>query len=250
MTHIRTMGRTHMRCIPVTLLLACLLAACTAEEPPADQGTVPGASTAPQPGAEPAPGAAQVQPPSTAVATPVIADAPGTTLESLPSSRELEVTVEGQTELRPATLFKSPQGYAIYVLPQLVMTQEEPCCDLAYAGVDDGFFMRIERIDPGVDIATLRGDMELALSSVGAAQDVAPGDIATTGFGTPGSAQPELFMRARGDGVSLLMLVARIDGGRYRVTLHLPHREAAEGIEPSLWAMLGSLRTTGPRPSR
>lgn len=54
-------------------------------------------------------------------------------------------------------------------------------------------------------------------------------------------------MRASGDAVGMVMLVARIDGGRYQVTLHLPHREAVEGIEPGMWAMLGSVRTTGPR---
>jgi hypothetical protein len=248
MTHIGTTGRARMHPrIPATLLLACLLTACGADRPPAIHDTAPGTSPLAQPDATTAPPASEAQAPPVAGPGSSLEDAPGTPLESLPRSRELEVTVEGQTELRPATLFTSPQGYAIYVLPQLVMTQEEPCCDLAYAKVDDGFFMRIERIDAAADIATLRGDMELGLSSVGAATVVAPGEIATPGFGA-GSGTAELFMRARGEGVSLLMLVARIDGGRYRVTMHLPHREAAEGIEPSLWAMLGSLRTTGPRP--
>lgn len=163
---------------------------------------------------------------------------------SLPATRQLEVHVEGQRELREATLFQSPQGYAIYVLPQLAMTPEEPCCDLAYARVDDGFFMRIERIDGGADMQALAGDMRLALSSVGAAQD------ADVGAWLPGDAgiEIELSMRAAGEGVSMAMLVMRLDGGRYRVTQHLPHREAMEGIAPSFWAMLGSLRTTGPRP--
>ena len=139
--------------------------------------------------------------------------------DTLPPTRSLDVSVEGQTEAREARLFKSPQGYAIYVLPQLEMTPEEPCCDLAYARVDDGFFMRIERIDDAAD-----------------------------GFAGPGvDVDVELSMRATGDGVSMVMLVARIDGGRYRVTQHLPHREALEGIPASMWAMLGSLRTTGPR---
>ena len=167
-----------------------------------------------------------------------------TSLEDLPATRTLQVTVEGQSEAREARLFQSPQGYAIYVLPQLVMTPEEPCCDLAYARVDDGFFMRIERIDDGADVQALAGDMRLALSSVGAAQD------ADVGAYLPGDAgiEIELSMRAVGEGVSTAMLVMRLDGGRYRVTQHLPHREGMEGIAPSFWAMLGSLRTTEPRP--
>lgn len=157
----------------------------------------------------------------------------------------LEVTVEGQVELRDARLFESPQGYAIYVLPQLTMTQEEPCCDLAWATVDDGFYMRIERIAPDLPVLQLEEDMALALSAIGPAQTVPAGQIPL-----PRSHNVELAMRARGNGVTGTMLVAGIDGGRYRITLHMPHREAAEGIGPSMWAMLSSLRTTASRPAR
>ncbi|MBB6599058.1 hypothetical protein [Luteimonas sp. MC1825] len=166
-----------------------------------------------------------------------------TPIDSLAPTRQLDVTVEGQREAREARLFKSPQGYAIYVLPQLEMTPEEPCCDLAYARVDDGFFMRIERIDDALDLATLRENMQLALSSVGQAEEAG----VQAYFPPEARAEVELSMRAVGDGVSMTMLVARIDGGRYRVTQHLPHREALEGIPPSFRAMLGSLRTTAPK---
>lgn len=216
---------------PAALLLAGLLAGCGVDSP------VPDGQDAPAP----EPPAAQEPAPST---DPAIADEPAFPTSPLPPTRELEVTVEGQAELREATLFQSPQGYAIYVLPQLTMTPEEPCCDIAWARVDDGFFMRVERIDAGRDLATLREDMELALSNVGEAEEVPPERISAAQF-----RDAELFMRAAGEGISSYMLVARIDGGRYRVTLHLPHREALKGIAPSMWAMLGSLRTTGPRPT-
>lgn len=214
---------------PASLLLAGLLAACGTESPAPDRKDAP----TPEPPAEQEPAPSH---------DPAIADGPAFPTEPLAPTRKLEVTVEGQAELREATLFESPQGYAIYVLPQLTMTPEEPCCDIAWARVDDGFFMRIERIDPGQDLATLRENIELALSSVGEAETVPPERISAARF-----RDAELFMRARGDGISSTMLVARIDGGRYRITLHLPHREALEGIAPSMWAMLGSLRTTGPR---
>lgn len=212
-----------------SVLLAGLLAACGAE-PPA-------------PGREDAP-ASEIQA-AREPSRPPASDAPDSPpADPLPPTRELEVTVEGQTELREATLFESPQGYAIYVLPQLTMTQEEPCCDIAWARVDDGFFLRIERIDPDQDLAVLRENIELALSSVGEPEEVPPG-----GIGAERLRDAELSVRAVGEGISSYMLVARIDGGRYRITMHLPHREALEGIAPSMWAMLGSLRTTGPRPT-
>lgn len=220
-----------------------LLAACGAQE--ATDPQRPGADAS-----KPADTSASVSPRESVATVPAGRPTPDggpgvafTPIDALPPTRTLEVTVEGQREAREARLFRSPQGYAIYVLPQLAMTPEEPCCDLAYARVDDGFFMRIERIDEAMDLATLRADMQLALSSVGPA-DEADGHAYVAA--QPGTAV-ELALRAMGDGVSLVMLVARIDGGRYRVTLHLPHREALEGIAPSFRAMLGSLRTTGPR---
>lgn len=218
------------------LALGSLLVACGegAPGPEAAPSPAPETQAATAPDGPGVPPAETQQPP---------ADGPYTRAADLPPARELEVTVEGQTELRAATLFESPQAYAIYVLPQLVMTPEEPCCDMAYARVDGDFFMRIERIDPGLDPATLRENMALALSAVGEPEPL-PADQVPL----PGARDIELAGRARGDGVSMTMLIARIDGGRYRVTLHLPHREPAEGIGPSLWAMLASLRTTGPRP--
>ncbi|HEY4530679.1 MAG TPA: hypothetical protein VIG97_10215 [Luteimonas sp.] len=215
-------------CVPMLCVALAGLAACGQEEEAVPVGPASSPEAAPSPAPSPAVEVVEAEP---------------TSLASLPATRQLEVLVEGQRELREATLFESPQGYAIYVLPQVGMTPEEPCCDLAYARVDDGFFMRIERIDDALDLATLRGDMQLALSNVGPAAE-APGPR----FGPDVDAEVELSMRAQGQGVSMAMLVARIDGGRYRITRHLPHREALEGIAPAFEAMLVSLRTTGPKP--
>lgn len=221
----------HARTIWVSMMVVALtgLTACKQEQAPA------AADPAAAPRAQ-----ASTAPPREGEA----ARTDATRTVALPATRQLEVHVEGQRELRDATLFQSPQGYAIYVLPQLRMTPEEPCCDLAYARVDDGFFMRIERIDDALDLATLRENMELGLSSVGPAEDVDGHLYVPDGA----DAEVELSLRAAGDAVSMVMLVVRIDGGRYRVTQHLPHREALEGIAPSFRAMLGSLRTIGPRP--
>lgn len=212
--------------VSALLLAALLLGACGGEPPAADPAETPSDE----------PVFEQPIPPPDSGAPPVPA-------ETLPLTRLLPVTVEGQTELREATLFESPQGYALHVLPQFTMTPEEPCCDIAWARVDDGFFMRVERISADQELEGIRDNMVLGLSAVGDAEPAPPHALGADPIG-----ETELFMRARGDGVTSYMLVARIDGGRYRVTFHLPHREALEGIAPSMWAMLGSLRTTGPNP--
>lgn len=220
------------RCIPMGIAVIAViggLAACGQEREPGEK----------RPAVSPVAGESPPAPHGGEVAGTVPAPA-----DVLPATRQLEVLVEGQRELRQGTLFQSPQGYAIYVLPQVQMTPEEPCCDLAYARVDDGFFMRIERIDDGLDLATLRENMQLGLSSVGPSNEVDHQAYFPAGTG----AGVELAMRAAGDDVSMVMLLVRLDGGRFRVTQHLPHREALEGIAPSFRAMLGSLRVTGPRP--
>ena len=167
--------------------------------------------------------------------------APPAATAPLPDTRLLQVFVEGQTEQRNGRLFRSPQGYAIYVLPQIEMVQEEPCCDLAHARFDGNYFMRIERIAPDTPLDDLREDASLALSSVGVARD-AP---VPHGNGALLPAK-ELHLTAHDEQTSMDILVIRAGDGRYRATLHLPHGEGVEGIAPTLWAMLGSLQTTGP----
>jgi hypothetical protein len=151
----------------------------------------------------------------------------------LPEIRELEVTVEGETERREAELWKSPQGYALYVLPQIRMTAEEPGIDQAFASIDGDFFMRLERLDPQADGADLRRNARQWLGNIGDVHPVEDPDA-------------EIHLRASSQRVSAEILVLGIDGGRYRLTLHIPNREPAEGILPSFRAMIGSIRTLAP----
>ena len=157
---------------------------------------------------------------------------------ALPEMMHLEVTVEGVTELRPARLFISPQGYAIYVLPQIVMTPEEPRQDQAFARIDGEFFVRIERLDPQADGADLRANAALALAHIGEVHA-----LAAEGIFDPFFSDAEFFLHASNPQVSANMLVMEIDGSRFRVFMHIPNREAAEGILPSFWAMLRSIKT-------
>lgn len=213
--------------IALVLALGGLLGACTPEGPSPDaapDAAAPDEGRAVTPLAEDPTGGRAVAPHAPAPDTP---------------RRQLKVTVEGQVELRDAGTFRSPQGYAIDVPAQIVMTAEEPCCDLAWARVDDGFFMRIQRLGDGAAPAGLREDMVLGLSAVGEASPVPPSAL------PPVVRDADPALQARNDEVTLTMLVAEIDGARFRITLHAPHREAAEGIVPTFHAMLGSLRVAG-----
>jgi hypothetical protein len=163
--------------------------------------------------------------------------------DALAETALLEVTVEGETEQRVGTLFVSPQGYAIYVLPQIVMTQEEPNRDQAFARADGEFFVRIERLDPQAGVAALRNNARLALRDIGRVHSLEGEEIVDPLF-----RRAEFFLHASNQEVSVNILVIDIDGSRFRFMMHVPSREPAEGIVPSFWAMLRSIRTVGPLP--
>jgi hypothetical protein len=175
------------------------------------------------------------------------ADAPAATrpLPYTPASLEetiwLTVEVEGVAEQREARLWISPQGYAIYVLPQIVMTSEEPNTDQAFARIDGEFFVRVERLDPESNVRGLRNNARLALRDIGRVVE-----LEGEGIVDPLFRDAEFFMHASNPQVSANIIVMDIDGSRYRFFMHIPNREAAEGIMPSFWAMLRSIRTVAP----
>lgn len=160
--------------------------------------------------------------------------------EALPEVLALEVSVEGEVEAREAALARSPQGYAIYVLPQVEFTPEEPGRDVVFARVDDRFFVRIERLDPTAPLLAMRADAELELSALG------PVEVVTgSALQDPFFQSADFFLQASSPELTKLIVVLPIEGVRYRFSLHLPLAEAAEGIVPSFWAMLRSIRTVG-----
>lgn len=196
------------------LAALCCVAGCTEPAPPRDSET----------GAR--------QPESAAVAArPPFRDEHG-----LEDVRVLEVLVEGQREQRPARRWDSPQGYAIYVLPQIVMTAEEPGRDQAFARVDGEFFARVERLEPGVQMAALEQNARDWLAAIGRAERLADDRVPH-----PFLRDAAFVLRAAGAGVSAYVAVMAVDGTPFRFTVHLPHREPLEGIAPTLWAMLQSI---------
>ena len=200
-------GRTASRRDAWRLVLTALLLLSGCSEPPGS----------------PAPQSDSAQP-----ATPEVP-----TLERV---RSLEVLVEGQREQRPAQRWDSPQGYAIYVLPLVVMTAEEPGRDQAFARVDGEFFVRIERLDPATDVAALERNAREWLSGIGVAERLDAERVPH-----PFLRDAEFVLRAAGNGVSGYIAVIGIGEGLFRFTMHLPHREPLEGMAPTFWAMLQSI---------
>lgn len=158
----------------------------------------------------------------------------------LPPTKNIELTVEGQQEVRLGTLFKSTQGYAMYVLPQVQASAEEPGKDILFAKVDSNYFVRIERLDPAANLNDLRQNAETELSSIGKVHELKGKEIFDPHF-----RKAKFFLHASNSQVSKNIVVIDIDGSLFRFNMHIPNGEAAEGIVPTFWAVLKTIQVTG-----
>ena len=91
-------------------------------------------------------------------------------------------------------------------------------------------------------IAPLRANAIMALGHIGPVHELTGDAIFDPVF-----RRAEFFLHASNAEVSVNVVVLDIGGGRFRFTLHIPNQEAAEGIVPSFWAMLKSIRVVAPR---
>lgn len=156
--------------------------------------------------------------------------------QTLPPTKNIPVTVEGTTEYRQARLQRSEQGYYIYVLNNFEFTGEEPRSDLLYFAFDDRFDVRIERISPDANIEQLRENALTELRLIGTPHEMKGEEIFDPFF-----RNARFFLHASSTTVSKNIIVMEIDGSLFRFTMNLPHTEAAEGVVPSLYAMLKTI---------
>ena len=158
------------------------------------------------------------------------------TPKPLPPEKELEVFVEGMTDLRTASLKKSELGYSIYILSNFKLEAEEPGKDVLLSTFDDRFFVRIEPLDQNFKLDELKENTRLALKGIGEIHNLAPSTLFDPYFHTA-----DLYMLASNSEMSVYFLVMKIEDIPYKFSFYLPSAEAAEGIVPSFWAMLKTI---------
>jgi len=168
-----------------------------------------------------------------AVQTPVLAAE-----AALPKQKVLHVQVEGAREERTANLWMSKNGYYLYVLPQFTASAEEPGKDIVFAKANGSFFMRIEPLASGTDIAKVRENVKKELRAVAKPRDLAINEQPAE---FPSNARMHFHMRAGTAKLEKDVLLLEVGGRLFRVTLHMPTGEGAEGLTPSLWQMLWTL---------
>ncbi|RSK27894.1 hypothetical protein EJF36_13960 [Bacillus sp. HMF5848] len=155
-------------------------------------------------------------------------------------TKRLEVFVEGITDLREATLYESTQlNYSMYVLDQFSLESEEPGKDILISEYDGDFFVRIETLGNNPNIDAIKTNIK---QSDGTVLELDP-----TSNLDPYFHKAKLHMLvntkdANNIHMSAVHVVQNIDDVTFRFTLFIPGKEAAEGIEPSFWAMLKTIQ--------
>jgi hypothetical protein len=167
-----------------------------------------------------------------------------TSAPKLAANLDIEVLVEGDKELRPATLSMSEYEYAIYVLDDFTFAAEEPNKDIIYSNFDPEYFVRIEKLSAEANsenmkqniMSTYEGNKEVGV------HDVPPTDLFIEEFH---NADFHILVQDFKTKVDVIYIVTDMHGDKFQFTFFMPHKEAAEGLAPSLWAMARTVIPTG-----
>jgi hypothetical protein len=152
----------------------------------------------------------------------------------LAEQKELEVNVEGQFEKRIATFNRSALGYSIYVIEDYTLHSEEPGRDALTFNHDGDFFTRIMPHGEEVDASELKETIkEHAEGEIEEMQHVPLDDV-----------EYALVERveSKGESTTLIHVAKTFEGELFQMTLFLPAKEAQEGVAPSMWAMLETIK--------
>ena len=156
--------------------------------------------------------------------------------DALPATRQIPVTINGETENRQAVLQKSPQNYYIYVLDNYKFTPEEPGKDQLYSTLNDNFFVRIEKLTSDASISELKENALTELRDIGT-----PIEISDNAIAIPFFRSAEFFLYATSPAITKNIVVMKVDGGLFRFNMHLPSTEATGQIVPAFYAMLQTI---------
>ncbi|MFV8829123.1 lipoprotein [Alkalihalobacterium sp. APHAB7] len=149
----------------------------------------------------------------------------------IPEMKELEIEVEGQVEKRIAHLEVSDLNYSMFVLEGYSLEAEEPGKDALLMDYDNEFFVRIEPQGKGVNAEEIKNHII----------EYAEGTV-EEGHSVPLANVEYAVLEVVEDGATAIIHTAKdFNGNLFKFTMFLPGKEAAEGAEPSFWAMLDTI---------
>lgn len=159
-------------------------------------------------------------------------------------NKKIEVLVEGNKEMRDAVLAESEElGFQIYVLKNFSLESEEPGKDIILSEFDGEFFARIEKLDGKINLNEYKNRLKSALAQTGKVTEIDPATLSHEKFRDSKFCLliDSGYESTTGKKTSIYYLVKEFDGQLFMITFHMPLKEAAEGITPSLWAMVSTL---------
>lgn len=157
----------------------------------------------------------------------------------LPSSKQLELLIEGMPEKVDAALTLSDLGYAFYLMDIFEFTMEEPGRDVIYSKALPDYFARVELLPADTNAVELKESVMGQLNELGQATELNEDE-----FKSYIQSDVNFFVRSSNDEITRETILLDAENGFFLVSLFLPHGEAIEGLTPRLYAMIQTLTAT------
>lgn len=148
-----------------------------------------------------------------------------------PAEGKLEVTLEGNDEVRPAKLVHA-EGYALYIPEQFSFDAGK---HLLYMNVDHEYSVRIEKLPADFNLDQLESQGKEELKPHGEIKKLGAADL------TGPMKDALIFLTAFDSSGTHEYIVKELDGSGFVFHVTQPQREASEGFGPLAFAALNSI---------
>lgn len=156
----------------------------------------------------------------------------GTVTSDRPKTAELEVTVEGMTEKRPATLAQA-KGYSLYVFEPMAFDAEDQELTMK---IDPDYEVEIEKLPADYNLDVLKMDAKEELSETGEVKQLTAEQLSNGPM-----KDAKLYMMSQNDKKTEYFIVKELDGNGFVFHIHAPIGEPSEGFLPMAYASLNSI---------
>lgn len=158
---------------------------------------------------------------------------------NLPPTKDIELKIEGMKEQRPAQLQQSSNGYHFYMLDLYDFEKENETTGKISFANEQSLYATVERLVESADIDSLKeASMKKAEEQTGNAKELAATDIYFSYFH-----DAKFFVKGTSAEYDVVMyLVKEVDGELFYFSLNIPSKAEMEGVEPSLWVMLETVK--------
>ncbi|NUU77773.1 hypothetical protein [Paenibacillus xylanilyticus] len=159
-------------------------------------------------------------------------NAGGNVTSDRPQTTELEVTVEGMTENRAATLAQG-KGYSLYVFEPMAFDAEDNELTMK---IDPDYNVEIEKLPSDFNLDALKMDAKEELTETGEVKELSKEELSSGPMKDAG-----LFMMAQNDKKTQYFIVKELDGNGFIFHVDAPVGEPSEGFLPMAYVSLNSI---------